>query len=125
MNSSLTPLTFLFLKSSFFILYLQLFGHLKALRVCSIIGLGISSAAYAAFAISIFVLATPSGDDTWLAHQTTKSMKAVLSMSVPQSVFGLVVDLCILLIPIVGVWGLNMSLKRKIGVILIFFSGAM
>ncbi|KUJ11527.1 uncharacterized protein LY89DRAFT_758222 [Mollisia scopiformis] len=46
-------------------------------------------------------------------------------MSVPQSIFGLCIDLYILFIPIIGVSRLHVSTKRKFSVMLIFLSGLM
>lgn len=125
MNSTLTPFAFLWLKSTFFILYLQLFAQYKHLRILSWSGLGVCFGVYTGFTIAIFYYATPSRGSTWFAHQTSENMKKDLALSVPQSIFGLVIDLWILLIPILGVVGLKMSLRRKIGVLLIFLSGIM
>ncbi|KAF2475219.1 uncharacterized protein BDR25DRAFT_340071 [Lindgomyces ingoldianus] len=123
--SVLTPLTFLFLKSTFFILYLQLFELQNRLRIATWIGLGVTSLTYTILTILVFVYSTPKRGESWLAHQTTPNMHRQLQMSVPQSSIGLVIDLYILLIPIIGVYGLRMSTKRKVGVMLIFLSGLM
>ncbi|KAF2121687.1 hypothetical protein BDV96DRAFT_627957 [Lophiotrema nucula] len=121
----LTPLTFLFLKTTFFILYLSLFDQLRWARLCSWFGLVVTALTYSVLAICVFVFATPRRGETWFAHQTTPAEKRTLQLSVPQSIIGLIIDLYILLIPVIGVSGLKLSLKRKIGVILIFLSGTM
>lgn len=125
MLSVVTPLTFLFLKATFFILYLQLFDTVKWLRFCSWVGLIFSSITYTIFTVLVFVWATPKPGESWLAHQTSADMHKELKLSVPQSIVGLVIDLYILIIPIIGVYDLTMTTKRKIGVMLIFLSGLM
>ncbi|KAH8667571.1 hypothetical protein BGZ60DRAFT_409543 [Tricladium varicosporioides] len=123
--SVLTPLTFLFLKPTFFILYLQIFNTIRWLRVCTWFGLVFTTVTYGVLTTCVFVFATPRKGESWLAHQTTKNEKRTLAMSVPQSIIGLVIDLYILMIPIIGIYGLRMSTKRKIGLMLIFLSGLM
>lgn len=125
MISVVTPLTFLFLKCTFFILYLELFSTVTWLFIASWVGLVATFFVYAMFTILVFVWATPKRGQTWLSHQTSPEMHKELSLSVPQSVVGLVIDLYILIIPIIGVYGLRLSTKRKIGVMLIFFSGTL
>ncbi|KAF2261907.1 hypothetical protein CC78DRAFT_607068 [Lojkania enalia] len=121
----LTPLVFLFLKMSFFILYLQLFSQEHKIRIVCWIGLVATAVTYTIISILVGVFATPGKGETWFSHQTSENMKRDLAMSVPQSIIGLVFDLIILAVPIFAVSGLTMSLKRKIGVLLIFLSGTM
>jgi hypothetical protein len=123
--SVITPLTFLFLKCTFFILYLELFSAVTWLLIATWVGLVFTFLVYSVFTIMVFVWATPKRGQSWLAHQTSPDMHKELSLSVPQSAVGLVIDLYILIIPIIGIYGLRMSTKRKIGVMLIFFSGAL
>lgn len=121
----LSPFTFLFLKSTFFILYLELFKQFNWLRVIIWMGLLLNSATYILFTILVFYFSTPSKGETWFDHLTSRKLQTTVDMSVPQSAIGLGIDLYILIIPIIAVSKLTMSLKRKIGVILIFLSGAM
>lgn len=121
----LSPLTFFFLKPTFFILYLELFASELSLRVCSWIGLVFTSAAYTAFTIATFVYSTPPKGVPWYQQSAAHGLKEIMPITIVTSSVGLLIDMFILLIPIIGVWGLTMSRKRKIGVMLIFFSGAM
>jgi hypothetical protein len=50
-------------------------------------------------------------------------MQRNVDTNIPAASIGLFLDLYILIVPIIGVWGLNMPLNRKIGVILTFLSG--
>lgn len=121
----LTPLTFLFLKTSFFILYLTLFEQLRWARICSWIGLVFTALTYSVLTICVFTFATPRRGESWFAHQTSPGEKKTLELSVPQSIIGLLIDLWILIIPIIGVSGLTLTWQRKVGVMLIFISGIM
>jgi hypothetical protein len=112
---------FLFLKSTFFILYLTLFAQLRWARICSWIGLIATTLSYTVFTIHSFALATPRKGQTWVSASQYKP----LNLSTPQSILGLVIDLYILVIPVIGVSTLQLSWKRKIGVLLIFLSGIM
>lgn len=107
------------------ILYLQLFTTVRWLRLCSYFGLVFTCLSYTIFTVLVFVWATPKKGESWLAHQTSAAMQKELKLSVPQSIIGLVIDLYILVIPIIGVYDLTMTTKRKIGVMLIFLSGLM
>lgn len=46
-------------------------------------------------------------------------------MTIPIASGSLVLDLYIFLLPIAGIWNLNMSLQRKLGVIVMFMTGLM
>lgn len=125
MISVITPVTFLFLKCSFFILYLQLFSSLPWMKILSYIGLVTTGLTYSIIGTLVFYWGTPKKGETWLSHLTTPDMAKELSLSAPQAIIGLIIDLYILLLPVLGVWGLRMNTKRKIGVMLIFLSGTM
>ncbi|KAF4636515.1 hypothetical protein G7Y89_g1582 [Cudoniella acicularis] len=125
LTAVLTPITFLFLKTSFFILYLQIFSQLRWLKIYSWIGLVLTAVTYTVLTICVWVFSTPGKGESWLAQQTSDNEKKALAMSVPQSAIGFVLDLYILVIPVVAVSGLHMSTKRKIGIILVFASGLM
>ncbi|PVI00772.1 hypothetical protein DM02DRAFT_707333 [Periconia macrospinosa] len=118
--AGLTPLTFLFLKTSFFVQYLSLFEQLRWATVCSWIGLVLTALAYSVQTILVFALPTPKKGDQWAAR-----IDNIMGLSIPQSTIGLAVDLYILYIPIMSVYGLNLSWKRRIGVMLVFLSGIM
>ncbi|KAA8566346.1 hypothetical protein EYC84_008929 [Monilinia fructicola] len=121
----LTPLTFLFLKTSFFILYLQVFSQLQWLRICAWFGLATTALTYTVLTIIVFVFSTPRHGESWLTHQTSEAEKHITQLSVPQSAIGLILDLYILVLPMAGVSSLRMSPRRKFGVMSMFFSGVM
>jgi len=119
------PPIFLFLKNTFFILYLSLFKQLRWVRFCAWFGIIATTLIYTTLTICFFIWATPPKHVTWFAHQTSPGVKKAFQASTPYASIGLVIDLYILIIPIIGVSGLQLSPKRKLGVLLIFLSGAM
>lgn len=75
--------------------------------------------AFTGVAIGLMLLCTAKTATT--RSFCTQSYKLVIA----QSVFGVVTDFLVLGIPIVRVWRLHLSTRRKIGVIGIFMTGSM
>lgn len=121
----LPPPTMLFLKTTFFILYLQLFNPMRWLRLSAYIGITFTVMFYAGMTIALFIFTTPRQDETWLSHQFTHSEQLALAMSIPHSCVGLAVDVYILVLPIIAVSKLQMPARRKVGIILLFATGLM
>ncbi|MCJ1394806.1 hypothetical protein MMC18_007686 [Xylographa bjoerkii] len=119
----LTPPTFLFLKLTFFIMYLSIFGRWRWLRINAYIGAGFTIVFSGALTIMQFVCATPSAGETWLSHQVSQNEQYALAVSVPQSAVGLAIDIYILVLPIVAVSKLQLTTRRKIGIMAIFMTG--
>lgn len=105
------PVTYGFLKATFFILYLQLFYQLRWMRIGATVGLVVSVVAYTAFTVATLYLSV-------LRNIVVYGMVAI-----PISAFGLASDTTILLLPIIAVADLNISRRQKVGAVLIFLSG--
>ena len=108
----------LFLKVTFFIMYLHIFRPMRWLRICGYTGATFTAVFYGAMAIISIVFFTPGR----LRHDVSEA-KNTIAISVPQSVVGLVIDLAILVLPIVAVLQLQLPTRRKMGVILVFLTG--
>jgi hypothetical protein len=119
----LTPLTFFFLKSTFFIFYLQLFSTLRWLRIYIWSGLALTILNYATFTILFFVFETPRKGESWLTKELSKNEQKSIEMAVPFTIIGLVIDLYILLVPIMGISGRSIARKKKVGIMIILLSG--
>lgn len=134
------PLTMMFIKITFFFLYLQIFQPMRWLRICAYIGAVFTSLFYLAMTVVLFISSTPRPGETWfshLAHQNhltsdTAAPQAVGDPAVPQvagdigitqAVVGLAIDIYILVLPIIAVSRLQMPTRRRIGVMLIFLTG--
>ncbi|KAK0516328.1 hypothetical protein JMJ35_000931 [Cladonia borealis] len=109
--------TMLFTKVSFFIMYLDVFHLIRWLKISAYIGGIVTALFYGAMTVCSFVFGAAPPH-----HETTHDMAISLELSVPQSCVGLVIDLYILILPILGVTRLQMSIRRKVGVILVFLS---
>jgi hypothetical protein len=121
----LTPLIYFFLKPTFFILYLQLFSAVRWLKIWIWVGLVLTFLAYAILTICVWTFATPHKHESFLQQLVSPDETKTLNMSVPQSIIGLILDLYILAVPVVGVSTLHLSVKKKLSIMVVFFSGIM
>ena len=113
----------LFVKLTFFLLYLQIFQPLRWLRISTYIGATALCAFYGACTIVQFVFATPTRDETWQSHTMSPDELKTNILSVPLSAVGLFFDIVILALPIAVVMHLQLPSRRKIGIALIFATG--
>lgn len=117
----LSPITLLFTKLTFFLLYLQVFWLLRWLRISVYIGATLTCLFYGAVSIAQIVLLTPRRGETWLEHSASaESLKAQV-LSIYLAAIGLGIDIALLVMPIAAVVGLKH--KRKRGVLFVFFFG--
>ncbi|KAI9711710.1 MAG: hypothetical protein M1820_001854 [Bogoriella megaspora] len=123
LENILCPAGLGFIKLSFFLLYMQLFAPFRDLRIAIWIGGSISTLFYVIVVILSFVFDTPRPGETFAAHTATKMATEQVHMSVPLAAVGVVLDLYILVLPFVGVWKLQLSTQRKLGVGLVFTTG--
>ena len=117
------PVTLLFTKLTFFLLYFQVFRPLRWLGISVYIGAPLICAFYGAAAITQVVLATPRPGQTWLEHNLSGEVYKSEILSVPRAAVGLGIDIVLLVMPIAAVVGLQLPTKRKIGIIIIFMIG--
>lgn len=99
------------LKSTFFMLYLQLFDQLGWMRICAWIGLCINLAAYSGFLVTLVL------------HVAKRDLRGTEAIAIPMSSVGLATDLMILLLPLFAVARLHMTTRKKLGAIVVFGSG--
>lgn len=78
-----------------------------------------------AVSIAVFVLTTPRSGQTWFSAITTEDYQKFLTFLVPAHTIGLALDLVILALPIIAVSQLQMPVRRKIGIYVIFMTGVM
>lgn len=113
----------MFTKVSFFMLYLQLFGPMRPIKICSWIGGVFPVVFYSTMTICTFIFATPDRNETWFNHQTTAMTAHNLALSVPQACFGTAIDVFILILPIAAVLKLQLPTRKKVGLVLLFAAG--
>jgi hypothetical protein len=113
----LPPITLVFLKASFFILYLELFSSLRWARISSLLGLCAIFIIHTSLAAYSFAIASPQ-------HWAWAPKSGPIAL--PAAVLGAIVDWCILLIPVIAILRLEaISRRRKIGAMLIFLTGGL
>lgn len=93
------------------------------MRICSYLGIFVIAGFYSGIAIYSFYIETPRRGETWFSHQTPALQHEGRSLFMHQSYVGLATDIYILVLPIVAVSELQMPIRRKIGVMLIFMTG--
>lgn len=109
-------MTLLFLKSTFFLLYLHLFKSVPGVRISCWFCLAFTLLFHLAIIIHNFVLARP-------ADIKTLETKAAVAVHFPWAVIGLFVDILIFIIPIVAIVPLTLTRRKKIGALLMFTTG--
>ena len=116
----------LFMKLSFLIYFLQIFGPKPGLRWSIFIGAFIITTLYISGIITFFVLSTPRPGVTFAEQYmmfASRQTSPVLNTTIAIGYFNVLSDLYVLVLPISGVMGLNLPRKRKFGVVLIFMTG--
>ena len=111
-------------KLTFFLLYLETFRPMRWLRLSVYVGTVSLTLFYGAYSIGLFVIATPTSGQTWQVHtfssiERSNAYTAVIYLAAG----GLGFDLYLLALPIGAIMQLQLPLRRKVGVTLIFMTG--
>ena len=115
----------MFAKLTFFLLYLQIFHPIKWLRYSSYAGALFTVIFYIGITIFNLACTAPAPGESWQQVTQRPSFNDTVSATVGIACVGLALDVTILLLPIAGVVRLQMSRKRKIGVLSVFMTGTM
>ncbi|KAF3009931.1 hypothetical protein E8E13_011044 [Curvularia kusanoi] len=111
----LTPWTLLFLKTTFFLLYLHLFYRIRWIRICSWIGIAYVILTMGGVGIYIFIVANPHEILTWTIP--------AIRLGIPVGIMSLVADVLIFILPIAAILPLQISRAKRFGALLIFLTG--
>ena len=87
------------------------------------IGITITTVFYVAASITQIVLTIPRKGESWLLHANSHAERAAQMNGIPFAAVGLVIDVYLLILPIKAVMDLQLPLKRKIGVGMVFLTG--
>ena len=101
----LTPVVYLFLKDTFFIMYLYIFKPLRWMRICAYTATAITTTFYVSMSAAAFTFTTPRREETWREHLSSKDELQAATLPAPSSLFGVVV--VILLLPVIAVMPLQ------------------
>lgn len=123
MSNWFTALVWPFAKLSFFILYIQLFRPIRWLRWAAYIGATINVLFYFSVVVATLAFTVPAPGETWLQTAYSPRQTKTLLMPIPTSSMSLVLDIYILLLPMTVVNTLQLTTKKKIGLIAVFLTG--
>ena len=113
----------LFAKLSFFLLYLQIFWPNKALSRAIHVGAVITTSFYIATTICQLYYLIPGPGQVFLPRIAREVNSPAATVVIAVASFGVISDFYLLILPIVGVWQLQMPTRRKIGIVTIFATG--
>ena len=113
------------IKCSLFIQYFQLFRPLRWLKICVWVGATISGIFYVTVSIIAFVLSSPWPGESLLDCILSTHYILFAYFSIPTGLVGMVLDWYLLILPIPAVWSLQMSVGKKLGVLIVFMTGGL
>ncbi|KAL9060033.1 MAG: hypothetical protein Q9162_000883 [Coniocarpon cinnabarinum] len=118
-------ITLLFLKISVLLMYYQIFWPMRWLRIEVYLGGTIACIFYGTLTIYQLVVQTPRNGVTWPEWEFGPEQPKVQHVSLPTGVFGVIMDVFLLVLPIPAVLKLQMPTKKKVGVLCVFATGLM
>jgi hypothetical protein len=112
------------IKTTFFLMYLQLFRPLTWLRNCAIAGLVVTWIFYISVGAAQLYFTLPPAGQSWAESFAGPRYIKSIRLCVPTSSFSLVMDSFILGLPIIAISHLHLSASKKIGAAAMFGTGA-
>ena len=112
-----------FAKLSILLLYLRLFAPNRPTKYLIYFGIISNFLWYTTVFVLIACSCIPRHSQTWIEGTTAPLCKDAAKRIYVQSIFNVISDFYILIIPIPVVWSLQMPTAKKIGVSLIFMTG--
>lgn len=119
----LTALVWPFAKSSYFIMYLEMFRTVRWQRYANYIGLFVNWGFYTAVLVATLSFTSPAPGETWQESITSQRYAKMEAWIIPIASINLVIDMYILFLPIIPIVGLRLNAKKKLGVLSIFATG--
>ena len=112
-------------KTTFFLMYLQIFSPFRWLRICVYIGLFVTWGFYIAVLIPSIYYMAPNPGQSWQEGFTNPRYLKSLNLNMPIAIGSLILDVYIFLLPLVAVPKLRLSPRKKVGVAAVFATGFM
>ena len=123
LGAVLIPPAMIFIKLTFFLVYLQMFRPFAWLRFCVYIGSATTTAFHLGVWIYLLVSLTPRNGQSFMTVARSSAYSKSQRTSVTIAGVRVATDLYLLVLPIAAVVQLQLPTRRKIGVILIFLTG--
>ena len=120
------PLIALFVKLTFYILFLRIFRPKTVLRWSIYIGIFVTAVFYVVATILLLIWTTPRRGTSFVTifiKFATEKKSPVLDMALALGYFNIFSDVYVLVLPISAVAGLNIPTRRKFGLSLVFMAG--
>lgn len=110
-------------KTTFFILYLNLFRLIRWQRYAIYLGLFVNWTFYTIAFIATMYFTAPSPGESWQASFSSPRYAMTFDWTIPIASGSLVLDVYILILPMISVWTLQMNPRKKLGVLAVFATG--
>ncbi|TGO45182.1 hypothetical protein BOTNAR_0691g00030 [Botryotinia narcissicola] len=120
-----TPLAFGLVKLTIWLTYIEIFTSMRWVRICCYIGAAITSLWYFPVAIATLVWTTPPHGENFVYSLVSDGIFTTQKLTIPIAAVGLAIDVFLFVIPLLAVSKLQMATKKKLGVGLIFATGAL
>ena len=112
-----------FAKVSILLLYLRIFAPNRPTKYLIYFGIIINFIWYTIVFVLVAYNCIPRPSQTWIEGTTSPLCQDAAKRIYVQSIFNVISDFYILIIPIPVVWSLQMPTAKKVGVSLIFMTG--
>ena len=110
-------------KASLFLLFYGIFGRLRWMRLSIFAGLVVTGVWYLSNVVVFAVLCSPRPGESYLEAAYSPICQKAETYGLVNSVFNIVSDFYLLILPIPAVLGLQMPTKKKLGVLAVFGTG--
>jgi hypothetical protein len=110
-------------KMSLFILLLRIFGNLVWLRNLVYFGIVWNVLYSVACFIAFWVLCAPPSGQSWTLYLNSPQCIRSVNLGFTQSSINILCDFYLFFIPIPAVLGLQVTTKKKLGIVLVFVTG--
>ncbi|KAL4816097.1 hypothetical protein BDW67DRAFT_163010 [Aspergillus spinulosporus] len=118
-----TTVVWAFIKTTFLLMYLHIFRPLALQRFAIYLGLVVNWTFYTIILIVTLYFTSPAPGQTWAESFLSPRYTKIDEWMMPIAAGSLVLDVYILLLPIASVWRLQMSTRKKLGVLAVFATG--
>jgi hypothetical protein len=112
-----------FVKTTFFLMYLELFSPLVWLRWACYIGITVNWGFYIGKFVSTVYLMAPNPGQSWQEATQNPRYAKIINMTIPIATGSLILDLYILILPMIVLWKLQVARAKKPGLVAIFGVG--
>lgn len=114
------------IKLSIFLLYLRLFAPNIRTRYLIYAGIAYNAITNIAIMVAFPAICAPRGNDNWITSLEKPSCHTPLEdLAVAAGALNFASDVYILLLPVPMIWGLQLPMRRKIGLLTVFATGSL